>query len=723
MMFATETRRYSGRVPAVSQRRCLNARLVLTLSAWFAMIQLQGAFGFASISKNQFPVSVPDSDSTAQQQQLNPTRNRKPKPIPITVLSGFLGSGKTSLLQHLLHNKQGLRIAIIVNDVASVNIDSKLIMSASSQSGMNDDGGGDGAFEYGAASGMVELQNGCACCSKSEELLSSVSELVMLSDLKGEELGFHHIVVEMSGVADPKSVRAKFQEAVLYDMPLMDRVRLDTMVTVIDCSSFLNYLVSGKSVTPNEAPELFYPHGKVPPPRTPATNTDWMDDLPAPLLEALLAGDAAYNSNDAYGSDGIDGVEIVDSGVSELLVGQTETADVILLNKVDLIQQEEEEAESGQEGSVDSAPPLLAQITQVVTALNPRAKIYQTQYGNIDLSSILAVAQGTGVVEAGVVDDHRDAVAAVLDKNKYNDDDGSSIDPTSTNHDHDSTTASSHAAESSAGATHSHSHDHNNKCVDETQSNSHDHNNKEGAACMDSDCTDPSHSHSHSHSNTIQTETACLDADCTDPSHSHSHDHSHQPNETHAGIGSFVYRARRPFHPQRLLSLLRKLPVTRGLPEVDDDAYQTALLSQATCNALKRTLRSKGFIWCADSNIAALYWSHAGASFDLQCLGRWWSTLPRDQWPSEAVPALLADFDDPQHSEDEAVETVGDRRQEIVFIGQKLGGREDQQSLQVGLDHCLLNDDEWATYRSKRASEEELQATFANPIPTRMVSY
>jgi G3E family GTPase len=183
---------------------------------------------------------------------------------------------------------------------------------------------------------MVELQNGCACCSKSEELLSSVSELVMLSDLKGEELpvGFHHIVVEMSKVlVDPKSVHAKFQEAVLYDMPLMvDRVRLDTMVTVIDCSSFLNYLVSGKAITPNKAPALFYPDGKVPPLRTPATtNTDWMDDLPAPLLDALLADDAAY------GSDDNNGVEIVDSGVSEHLVGQTETADVILLNKVDLI--------------------------------------------------------------------------------------------------------------------------------------------------------------------------------------------------------------------------------------------------------------------------------------------------------------------------------------------------------------------------------------------------
>jgi G3E family GTPase len=658
----------------------LSVSVKLLVSVWFIMIQLQGAFGLASISNN--------SQSKQQQQQLHPNdqthhadkRYSPPKPIPITVLSGFLGSGKTSLLQHLLQNKQGLRIAIIVNDVASVNIDSKLIMSSSSSS-LDDSG----------ASGMVQLQNGCACCSKSEELLSSVSELVMLSDLKGEALGFQHIVVEMSGVADPKSVRAKFQEALLYDMPLMDRVRLDTMVTVVDCSSFLEQLVSAKSATPKEAPELFYPDGQPPPPSLPST--DWMDDLPAPLLEALLAGEAAY-------ADSNDNQEF-DNGVSELLVGQTETADVLLLNKVDLLQDDAQ----------------LEQISNVVAALNPRAKIYTTQYGNVELTNILGVAGGKGVVEAGIVDDHRDAVvaAAAAEAAGIQNDNGDHVmhghSSATSSHYHD--VAQQHQPQPSfTDSTHSHSHDH-------------------ADACMDSDCTE-SHSHDHHHHNNNDDDGACVDPGCTDPSHSHSHSHSHQQEgETHAGIGTFVYRARRPFHPQRLLSFLRKLPVKRGLPDVDDDSSSTTSsrettlsLSRATCDALKRTLRSKGFIWCADSNIAALYWSHAGASFDLQCLGRWWSTLPRDQWPPEAISALIADFDDPQHLEEDTTrESVGDRRQEIVFIGQRLGQREDQQSLQMGLDLCLLNDDEWASFRSKRSSEEELQAAFLNPIPVRMVSY
>jgi hypothetical protein len=121
--------------------------------------------------------------------------------IPITVLSGFLGTGKTTLLQKMLSNKQGLKIGVIVNDVASVNIDSKLVMRDSNSADSSN------ALQ---ADGMVELQNGCACCSLSDELLTSVANLVTLSDLKeqsGEEEdgtatrggGFQHIVIELSG--------------------------------------------------------------------------------------------------------------------------------------------------------------------------------------------------------------------------------------------------------------------------------------------------------------------------------------------------------------------------------------------------------------------------------------------------------------------------------------------------------------------------------------------
>jgi G3E family GTPase len=167
-------------------RRPHYSTLVVVVTFWAALL-VTACAGFSVVNSPNSAAVVPNSVPAT-------------KLIPVTVLAGFLGSGKTTLLQNLLNNNEGLRIAVVVNDVASVNIDSKLVA--------NDN----------TAAGMVELQNGCACCSRSEELLASVQELVTLSDTRGPDAGFHHIVVELSGVADPRSVRAKFQEAVLYDM-------------------------------------------------------------------------------------------------------------------------------------------------------------------------------------------------------------------------------------------------------------------------------------------------------------------------------------------------------------------------------------------------------------------------------------------------------------------------------------------------------------------------
>ena len=478
----------------------------------------------------------------------------------------------------MLNNNEGLKIAVIVNDVASVNIDSKLVRGQSATSdGTNNIGDTNPALP----AGMVELQNGCACCSTSGELLSSVSELMTLSDMRQEDERFDHIVIEMSGVAEPRSVRNIFQEACMYDMPLMERVSLDTLVTVVDCSTYLDYLKSKNLANVVESPELFYRNEEEHKLVQEEDDDGWMGGMSPSLVDALNGG----------GDSGYEG------GVCDLLVEQTEVADLVLLNKIDIVH-----------GGLEDTQ-------QLVRVLNPRAKILSTSFGKIGkLSEILAISNGEGVAMDGVVDDHKDFVTAAESQ------DCSDPDCTDPLHDHDHSSHSHHHHDDS------HSHDttpcSDSECTDTSHSHSHSHSSDE-SACTDPDCTDTTHNHSNS-----SAEPACTEPDYTDASHSHSHSHS-SDTVTHAGIGSFVYRARKPFHPTRLLSLLQMLPVVRGVPTYDSDSIDG--VDEKVKEAFQQVVRSKGFAWTADSNVKALYWSHAGSSFEMQCLGRWWATLPKQQ--------------------------------------------------------------------------------------------
>lgn len=568
--------------------------------------------------------------------------------IPVTVLSGFLGAGKTSLLQHMLNNNEGKKIAVIVNDVASVNIDSKLVRGQI----VSTDG------DDAAPAGIIELQNGCACCSTSGELLSSVSELMTLSDLRQEDEKFDHIVIEMSGVAEPRSVRNIFQEATMYDMPLMDRVRLDTLVTVVDCSTYVDYLKSERLADSEESPELYYGNEQERQQKSEEEDDDdWMQDF----------------------SNMIDGPSI--GGVCDLIVEQTEVADVVLLNKVDLL------------------PNKVSDVKELVGALNPRAKILGTKFGKIDnLDDILACTKGQGVAIDGVVDDHKDFVKAAESQN--------CSDPDCTDESHDHLHVHTHASQSA----------------------------EVSSICTDAGCSDDTHSHQHQHSHNHSLEdsiTSCTDPDCSDHTHSHEHEHSHDHSSeiaTHAGIGTYVYRARRPFHPARLVSVLQRLPVVRGVPKYEGKSG-TNQINDIDAEVFQQVLRSKGFTWTADSNVKANYWSHSGSSFELQVLGRWWATLEQDLWPDDARESILADFDIASQTSDEAITTdsdfvsVGDRRQEIVFIGPDLGSVENQEKIESVLNWCLLNDKEWAEFCSKWSNEAALMSTFENTIKTRMLTY
>lgn len=323
--------------------------------------------------------------------------------VPITLLTGYLGAGKTTLINHVLTNQEGYKVAVIVNDIGEINIDAELIQKG----GVVAEGSND----------LVPLSNGCICCTLNVDLMKQIVELIKSGK-------FDYILIEASGICEPlpiaQSIYALQEQTKAYGIPQI--CRLDNLVTVVDAARLVYEFGSGDSLVKDD---------------------------------------------------------IEENDIENLLVQQIEFCNTIIINKVDCVEKEE-----------------LEKVKKVVRALQPNAKIIETNYAKVDVKDILdtnsfdfeKVATSAGWVQELERED-----------NEHEDEDG-----------------------------HHHEHEHEHE----------EHHHHECNHGEDEECEHCHHEHDHEHHH-------------EHGHHHHHHDHNHEDGHGHQeeyGIATFVYARRKPFN-------------------------------------------------------------------------------------------------------------------------------------------------------------------------------